>query len=229
MPNANDRFVGVDVQVQRGVVAVAMDRELRPAQVEWIQGSAASIARDLATLVGGLAAMGGRVVVGVDSPRRPLTRPREWYWSGSSRSWRLRRGTDRGAGRHCEVVVAALRLANPQWTPVGDAPDWMKLGFAIFGCLEAAGIGAEEVFPSAARRQLKDEDVTFSISTRDLCLGCRDVLDASLAAVTVREYAEGRGGAVGGGDGLGTIVLPRPVAPGIQEAVLRWPGPTVSS
>jgi len=47
-------------------------------------------------------------------------------------------------------------------------------------------------------------------------------LDAVVAALTVREFKSGRGTEVGGGDGLGTIVLPRPVQNPIQ-AVLNWP------
>ncbi|MBN1458412.1 MAG: hypothetical protein JXA57_02675, partial [Armatimonadetes bacterium] len=52
----------------------------------------------------------------------------------------------------------------------------------------------------------------------------RDMIDAVVAAMTVREFCSGRGCAVGGGDGLGTIVLPRalPVASTSME-VFKWP------
>ena len=55
--------------------------------------------------------------------------------------------------------------------------------------------------------------------------GVLEVADAVVAAVTVREYAAGRGCAVGGGDGFGAIVLPRPLST-TQSAhpALRWPG-----
>jgi hypothetical protein len=58
----------------------------------------------------------------------------------------------------------------------------------------------------------------------DLLAGPKDMLDAYVAAFTVHEYLVGRGAAVGGGDGLGAIVLPRPIAAGASSAVLRWPG-----
>ncbi|MDF7801722.1 hypothetical protein P4C99_19750 [Pontiellaceae bacterium B1224] len=48
------------------------------------------------------------------------------------------------------------------------------------------------------------------------------MLDAWMAAATVREFVEDRGMEVGGGDGLGSIILPRklerPIGP-----VLHWP------
>mgnify|MGYP005849327221 CR=1 FL=1 len=39
--------------------------------------------------------------------------------------------------------------------------------------------------------------------------GVKDMLDASVAAITVFEFVKGHGCEVGGGDGLGTILLPR--------------------
>ena len=50
----------------------------------------------------------------------------------------------------------------------------------------------------------------------------KDMLDAAIGALTVREFEAGRGCEVGGGDGLGTIILPRPIPEPI-EAVLTWP------
>jgi len=52
--------------------------------------------------------------------------------------------------------------------------------------------------------------------------GPKDMLDAVVAALTGFEFLEGRGQEVGGGDGLGTIVLPRPISGDISE-VMRWP------
>jgi len=49
------------------------------------------------------------------------------------------------------------------------------------------------------------------------------MLDACLAAATLREFISGRGEQVGGGDGLGTIVLPRSIAIGKMEEVFNWP------
>ena len=50
------------------------------------------------------------------------------------------------------------------------------------------------------------------------------MLDAVVAAVTVHEFEAGRGAEVGGGDGLGTIVLPRAIAETeTKPGVLIWP------
>jgi len=49
------------------------------------------------------------------------------------------------------------------------------------------------------------------------------MLDAFVAAATVREFVHGRGCEVGGGDGLGTIVLPRPLPEPVMSGVLAWP------
>lgn len=71
------------------------------------------------------------IAVAVDAPRVPLPEPRQGYWKGHR--WRQGKPKDQGAGRHCEIVVAAHRLANPQWTPSRPPfPAWMELGFAIF-------------------------------------------------------------------------------------------------
>lgn len=79
----------------------------------------------------------GQVYVSIDAPRIPLTSKRQWYWSGSSRRWN-RRNTQKGYGRHCEVVISAHGIANPQWTPVkGEAPEWMNLGFKLYSALES--------------------------------------------------------------------------------------------
>jgi len=53
--------------------------------------------------------------------------------------------------------------------------------------------------------------------------GPKDMLDARVAAGTVREFVEGRGTEVGGGDGLGTIILPRPLLESVIKEILVWP------
>jgi hypothetical protein len=53
--------------------------------------------------------------------------------------------------------------------------------------------------------------------------GPKDMLDAWVAAATVREFVEGKGTEVGGGDGLGTIILPRPLPEPVIGEVLEWP------
>jgi hypothetical protein len=161
-------------------------------------------------------------VFAIDAPRMALPAPRTWYWSKGG--WRHQSGHEKGNGRHCEVVIAAHRLANPQWTPlVASAPSWMQHGFAIFAALQGRA-QCLEVFPSASYQMLNNTtDVRVDMALGQFAPGPKDMLDAVVAARTGLEYIEGRGQEVGGGDGLGTIVLPRPIASPIAE-VLRWPG-----
>jgi len=49
------------------------------------------------------------------------------------------------------------------------------------------------------------------------------MLDPWVAAATVREFVNGKGVEVGGGDGLGTIILPRPLPDPVINEVLEWP------
>ena len=80
-----------------------------------------------------------------------------------------------------------------------------------------------EVFPSASYTMLaEDTSIRLNLSLSGFARGPKDMLDAHVAAVTVREFAQGRGCAVGGGDGLGSIILPRPLK-GEIAGVLTWP------
>jgi hypothetical protein len=207
-------FLGIDVQVRRGVPVVVMDADGLVREAAWHDHRRAPA--ELVHLVERLGP--GRCQVGIDAPRRPLPRPRRW----SFRAGRWERG-DARAGRHCEVAVKSLGLGNPQWTPLRrDAPDWMILGFALFRAAERAGAAVHEVFPSAAYRQLDGRGdlppVTLPLTA--MAPGPKDLLDAVAAAYTVRRWHAGDGAEVGGGDGLGTILLPCAVA---DHPVLRWP------
>jgi hypothetical protein len=126
-------------------------------------------------------------------------------------------------GRHCEVAVKALGLGNPQWTPLrADAPAWMELGFALFRAVEKTGAGAHEVFPSVTYRQLDETAVAppVTLPLTGMAAGPKDMLDAVAAAYTVWRLDAGDGAEVGGGDGLGTIVVPGAVP---EHPVLGWP------
>ena len=164
------------------------------------------------------------VAVGIDSPSRPLAEPRAWFWNGRQKNWRRRKGTQRGWGRHSEIVVCALGLAKPQWTPFEhEAPEWMRVGFAIFKALGEYP-RVYEVFPSASYSVLKDvPEARISIEFSEFVSGPKDMLDACVGALTVREYSLGRGMKVGNGDGLGAIVLPRKVGGQPPHPVLAWP------
>ena len=210
-------YVGIDVQCSRGCPYVVVTEDLSPHESGWL-----NLPTELPPIVARLRERFARVGVGIDAPRRPLPSPREHYWKG--RAWRSRGPTDRGHGRHCEVVIKALGLANPQWTPTLDSsPAWMQVGFELFGSLSGQ-VDTYEVFPSAAYAQLAESaDALVSISLKGFVHGPKDMLDAYVAAYTVQQYLAGRGAAVGGGDGLGAIILPRPVS--FQPSdVFRWPG-----
>ena len=208
--------LGIDVQCSRGCPYVVVTDDLRPQESGWLR-----LPTELPPIVARLREHFTRVGVGIDAPRRPLPSPREHYWKGHA--WRSRRPTDRGHGRHCEVIIKALGLANPQWTPtMGSFPDWMQVGFQLFGSLSGQA-DIYEVFPSAAYAQLAESaDALVSISLKGFVHGPKDMLDAYVAAYTVQQYLAGRGAAVGDGDGLGAIILPRPVD-AQPTALFTWP------
>jgi hypothetical protein len=52
------------------------------------------------------------------------------------------------------------------------------------------------------------------------------MLDAVVAAFSLQEFLHDRGGQCGDGDGLGRIVLPRPITHASYASVQRWPGAT---
>lgn len=103
-----------------------------------------------------------------------------------------------------------------------QCPEWMQLGFELFSRMSQFTI-VHEVFPSATYQMMQhDKNASLNIKLQGFASGVKDMLDAHVAAYTVREFSQGRGQEVGNGDGLGTIVLPRPIANPILE-VLQWP------
>ena len=214
-------YIGVDVQIRRGLAVAVMDKAGRTVDHRW------QAAEDPPQVIETLAACYPGACFAIDAPRCPLPAPRRHYWTNGQ--WRARKATDRGHGRHCEVVVSACALARPQWTPLAvDAPNWMTCGFGLFEACRALGIAAEEVFPSAAYTQLADDSTArVQLSWKGFAAGPKDMLDATMAAYSLREFAQGRGGQCGNGDGLGRIVLPRPVLHPSYAAVQSWPGSSV--
>lgn len=207
--------VGIDVQAARDCPFAVLDSESRMIDRGWLPvGALTESVRALARRYDG-------ACFAIDAPRMALTSPRSWYWR--RRRWQYATGNEVGYGRHCEVVIAAHRIANPQWTPLADAaPAWMGNGFALFEALQERALTLE-VFPSASYRMLNSaKDMRIEISLADFLPGPKDMLDALVAAVTAHEFLSGSGQEVGGGDGLGTIVLPRPIEDPIS-AVVRWP------
>jgi predicted nuclease with RNAse H fold len=214
------RVVGIDVQIRRGCPFVVLDEAGEMVEAGWL-GSREEAAREVRALAARHRS-DGPLWVGVDAPRQPLPTPRTV--SFRSGRWQSLQGV--GKGRHCEIVVKSLGLANPQWTPLAsDAPDWMRLGFSLFEALEGMG-SVLEVFPTASYRALHGQGPAprVTISFNQFAPGPKDMLDAIAAAMTAQAHARGRGAEVGGGDGLGTIILPRPLtAEERASAVHRWP------
>ena len=213
----NKAFIGVDVQETRGCCFAAMKGDGSLLESWWFSDPE----KEVTQLVRRLKQV-YHVFIGIDAPRMPLTAPRKWYWERDR--WRLRQPSERGYGRHCEIVIRAHNLANPQFTPlVGEAKPWMRTGFRLFVALQDI-VPTYEVFPTASYALLRGiKDVQVLIDFSAFSTGPKDMLDAFVAAVTVREFVFGRGSEVGGGDGLGKIVLPRPLRTPLIKGVLSWP------
>ena len=213
-------FIGIDVSEQRGCAIAQIDELGRSRGALWSRSEPDDVLRSVKALSSG----GEELVFGIDSPRQPVNAPREWYWDKKAANWRRRLASERGWGRHCEVVIAALKIANPQWTPPeSEAPAWMRLGFQVFAALQPLG-DVHEVFPTSAYAQLANTELLrIELSLAAFAEGPKDMLDAYVAALTVSEFSKGFGASVGGGDGLGSIVLPRPIDSRAAPHLLEWP------
>jgi hypothetical protein len=238
--NSPKIFLGIDVQLRRRCPFYAIAPDGALIDSGWLPAAelAPSALRTLALRLadGDLR----RIAIGIDAPRLPLPSPRRWSWNGARSEWTPAANAKtptRGAGRHCEVVVKALGLANPQWTPVAgpETPDWMQLGFDLFAAVADAPF-LYEVFPSAAYTQLSAANppghpaaypTAITVNFAHFAPGPKDMLDAALGALVVRDFSHGLGDALGGGDGLGTIIVPRTIGPK-ESALHRWPDSNVA-
>jgi predicted nuclease with RNAse H fold len=214
-----NHYVGIDIQTRRDCCYALINETGKLEKSGWFSdpiSDAEGLIKELQS--------SSQVAVGIDAPRMPLTSKRQWYWEGNKRRW-SRRGNQKGNGRHCEIVISAHRLANPQWTPLAEAaPEWMKLGFQLFSALEGL-VTVYEVFPTASYALLQGKtDIRIDADFSACQPGPKDMLDAWVAAVTVKEFVGGRGIEVGGGDSLGTIILPRPLPESVIYEVIHWPG-----
>lgn len=211
-------YLGIDIQIRRNCCYSIIDGTGTLIDSGWLSSAVAETIELTKKW-----SKSGQVYVGIDAPCMPLSTKRRWYWNGTKRRWNRRKG-QKGYGRHCEIVISAHRLANPQWTPLDkEAPEWMKLGFWLFSALERHAT-VYEVFPSASYTLLQgNTDIRVNIDFSACKPGPKDIMDALVAAATVREFVAGRGTEVGSGDGLGTIVLPRPLPKPIIDEVLHWP------
>jgi len=217
-------FIGIDVQIFRGCAFYILDRKAEFIDSGWAKGGTIEeICARLQTATRPYIEY-NTTAVGIDAPRMPLSRPRQFYWDNKNNTWRKKRTADKGYGRHCEVVIKSLGLGNPQWTPLlHDAPAWMRLGFGIFKSFTLIE-NVFEVFPSASYKMLnEDKSYKVGLNFTNFVYGPKDMLDACMAAYTVYEFINDRGSQVGGGDGLGTILLPGKINKATDRGVLTWP------
>jgi hypothetical protein len=214
----NEYFVGIDVQTKRDCSYAISDQNGYLKESGWFNDNL-SILNKLEKL-----SVNAKLYVGIDAPRMPLISPRQWYWVGSKKKWRPKTNKDKGYGRHCEIVVSAHNLANPQWTPfLSGAPDWMRKGFELYNQLETS-FPTFEVFPTASYSLLQGKkNVKLHIDFSTCLPGPKDMMDAFVSSVTVREFICGKGTEVGNGDNLGSIILPCPFSNLFIPEVLKWP------
>ena len=217
-------FLGVDVQDKRPCTYYVLGQDLNYVTSGLLGGKAiGEISQDLRSLVVSMLELpSGGVAVGIDAPRVGLPARRAWYWRHGG--WVPRSGSDRGYGRHCEVAIKALGLGNPQWTRLAnDSPPWMVLGYRLFEVLNGLA-GVYEVFPSASYQLLRETaHPPIALCLKGFAGQPKDMLDACVAAYTVWAFLNGRGSELGGGDGLGTIVLPEKLPVSSVHPVLSWP------
>ncbi len=109
-----------------------------------------------------------------------------------TQNWLGRAGFSKGIWSALRNCSSAHRIANPQWTPLeAEAPEWMKLGFKLYEALEGLAT-VHEVFPTASYTLLQgNADVRIDADFSAYKPGPKDMLDAWVAAATVREFEEG--------------------------------------
>ncbi|MFH1931364.1 MAG: hypothetical protein ABIN18_07240 [Pseudomonadota bacterium] len=215
----NKFFIGIDVQTKRDCCYAISDNNGDLKGSGWFGNDNKNFVNLLKKL-----SRNSKLYVGIDAPRMALPSPRQCYWNGRKRIWRQKTPKEKGYGRHCEIVISAHKLANPQWTPLYyEAPNWMLKGFSLFKEL-GTFFPTFEVFPTASYSLLSGaKEVKLDIDFSNCLPGPKDMMDAFIASVTVREFTRGKGIEVGNGDGLGTIILPRPLPETLLPEVLTWP------
>ena len=205
MQNNIKYFAGIDVQISRGCCYYIIDHNRKYVASGWIKENIPISFHNLFSEVSNK--QPGSISIGIDAPRMPLKKLRTSYYDRKIDSWIEK--TKQSSGRACEVIIKSYNLANPQWTnTLEDSPEWMRLGYEIFSALNDFP-HVYEVFPSASYKMLDKEKVYYELCLKNFLGGVKDMLDASVAAITVFEFEKGRGCEVGGEDGSGTIVLPR--------------------
>lgn len=200
-------FAGIDVQTSRGCCYYIIDENKSFVVNGWIKENIPQTLNKILLDISNNKHQ--TIAIGIDAPRMPIKKFRSRSFDKKSNSWI--NSTDKKIGRECEAIIKSYKIANPQWTKtLEESPEWMRLGYSIFDSLKDFPF-TYEVFPSASYKMLDKENVTYQLCLNNFKGGVKDMLDASVAAITVYEFINGRGCEVGGGDGLGTIVLPRKI------------------
>lgn len=207
MKNKIIYFAGIDVQINRGCCYYIIDKNKKYVTSGWIKEKIPQTFQKLFIELSDNQT--DSIAIGIDAPRMPIKKLRSRNFNKQTNSWT--ENSDAKVGRECEVIIKSCGIANPQWTrTLNDSPDWMKLGFSIYKSLKDFPF-VYEVFPSASYKMLEKENLAYELCLNNFTGGIKDMLDASVAAITVYEFVYGRGCEVGGDDGLGTIVLPRKI------------------
>ncbi len=222
-------LMGIDVQLRRNCSYAILSRDRSLVASGWLDGQTNDErAARIRSLVEEVARGNpGCIAIGIDSPRVVRTCPRKYYADTKRQRWKHRAPKEKGHGRHCEIVIKALGIANPQWTPIGpEIPsdkEWIRVGAALFQALSDFP-HVYEVFPSASYALLSgNERARVDIDFSAFQPGPKDMLDACVAALTVGEYLDGNGCALGNADGLGSIILPVDVTDQVPEFMRTIP------
>lgn len=204
MMNKIKYFAGIDVQIKRGCCYYIIDENKMCVTSGWIKENVPQSLKDIFLQTSRDDPK--QIAIGIDAPRMPIIKLRKRSYDKKTNSWSD--SSEAKLGRECEVIIKSYNIANPQWTrTLKDSPEWMQLGFSIFESLKKLSF-VYEVFPSASYKMLENKSVKYELCLNNFVGGAKDMLDASVAALTVFEFINGRGCEVGGEDNLGTIVLP---------------------
>jgi len=201
-------YSGIDVQINRGCCYYIIDHNKKYVTSGWIKSN--NIPQKLRKILLSVSEnQTDKISIGIDAPRMPLVKMRNRYFDKENNLWIEKKQSS--YGRECEVIIKSFKIGNPQWTKTLEkSPEWMKLGYDIFSSLKDFKY-VYEVFPSASYKLLENENFTYELCLNHFREGIKDMLDASVAAITVYEFLNGRGCEVGGEDGLGSIILPRKI------------------
>ena len=98
----NRHFIGIDIQVSKKCCYAVIDDTGKLIDSGWFSNTDA----EAVGLIKNLIDTPSQVGVGIDAPRRPLNFKCQWYWNKSTRQWKKRK-TQKGYGRHSEVILSA--------------------------------------------------------------------------------------------------------------------------